>query len=189
MEYLKRISKTTWLAIFIGIFIIVTAGLGLVNSQSLTERRELQEKLDLIQQRLSGIELQELSRRQEELKNELTQVTSQLDIATDILRQPAGSVTVTKTVYDIAKAYDLQVTLMTSSSPVIQNLEGVTLSLITVTARVEGETSKLTGFITKLNRYLTSGVVKSISLTISDEDGTGTAIADIHLDAYTYEGK
>lgn len=189
MEYLKTISKTTWIAICIGIFIIVTASLGIVNSQSLTERRELQEKLELVQLRLSGIELQELSQRQEELKSELTQVTSQLDIATDILRQPAGSVTVTNTVFDIAKAYDLQVTSMSSSSPVIENLEGVTLSLITVTARVEGETAKLIGFITKLNRYLTSGVVKSISLTISDEGGVEIATADIQLDAYTYEGE
>lgn len=187
-----KLSKKTGLVIAIGILVIALIGLGMVISQQADEQNQLNAQLDLIQSRLMGIKLEQLSSRQAELETQLSQATSQFEAVKAIFSQPIGSVAAATALFDVAEAHGLEVTEMTSSTPAIEILEEVTFSVISLTAKVEGDVPSLVGFVTELNSFFTTGVIKSTTITIPETDNETNnekkASVDIHLVIYTYQG-
>jgi len=183
-----KISKKTWLIIAIGIFVIALAALYMAYNQQVSEQNQLNEQLALAQSRLSGVNPEKLSSQQAELEEQLSQATSQFEAVKTILSQPAGSITVTDTLFDIARVHGVEVTEMTSSGLTDASLEGVPCLVISVAAKVEGDVPNLVSFVVKLNSFLTTGAVESITITIPETDSGEKASADIQLVAYTYQG-
>ena len=183
-----KISKKTWLIIAVGIFVVVGIGLNMVRSQQVDEQDKLNEDLALVESRLGGIQLEQLASQQVELEGQLSQATSQFEPVEAILSEPVGSIAATSILFDIAKAHGVEVTEMSSSGPASESLEGVTCSVISLTAKVEGDVPNLISFVTKLNSSLTTGVVKSITITIPETTSGEKASADIQLVVYIYQG-
>lgn len=181
-----KLSKKIWLVIAIGIFIIAAIGLGMVRFQQINEQNQLNEKLVLAKSSLEGVQLEKLPSQQVELEEQLSQATSQFEAVKAILSQPVGSVAASSILFDIAKAHGVEVTEMTSSGPVTESLEGVTCSVISLTAKVEGDVPNLVSFVAKLNSHFTTGVVKSITITIPETTSEEKALADIEMVVYTY---
>ena len=183
-----KISRKTWLIVAIGILVIALASLGMLRSQQVSEQNQLNEQLILAQSRLSGVNLEELSSQQAEQEEQLSQATSQFEVLKTVLSQPAGSMTVTDILFDIARVHGVEVTEMTSSGLTDGSLEGVPCLVIPVAVRVEGDVPNLVSFVVELNSFLTTGVVESVTITIP-ERGSGEKIsADIQLVAYTHQG-
>jgi len=183
-----RLGKTTLLVITAGVFIIALAGVGMVYFQQVHEQNHLNEQLALAQSRLSGLRLEQLSSQQAELGKQLSQATSQFEAVKTILAQPIGSIAVSNILFDIAEAHGLEVTEITAPGLAIEGLEGITYSVIPLSATVEGDVPNLVNFVTKLNSHLATGVVKSITITIPETDSEEKASADIQLVVYTYRG-
>ncbi len=195
-----KLSKRFFLIIGIGIFIIALAGLGVVCFQRVSEKNQLNEQLASVQLRLSTVQLEQLSSQQAELEEQLSQATSQFEAVKAMLSQPVGSIGDTSILFAIAEACGVEVTEMTSSSPATESLEGVTCSVISLTAKVEGKVPNLVGFITRLNSYFTTGVVRSVTITVleaASSDNTSTVLettssdnasANIQLAIYTHQG-
>ena len=183
-----KLSKTTWLVIAIGIFVVALISLNMVRSQQVDEQNELKEKLAQTQSDLERVQPEKLSSQQAELEKQLSEATSQFETVNATLSQPAGSIAVTSILFDIAKAHDLEVTEMTSLGPASDNLEGVTLSVLLLTAKVEGDVPNLVSLVTELNSSLTTGVVKSITITIPETTNGDNTSASIQLVVYTYQG-
>ena len=183
-----KLRKTSLLIITIGIFIIAVIGLGTIRYQQIQQQNQLNEQLAQAQSRLGGVKLEQLSSRQAELEGQLSQATSQFEAVKAILSQPVGSVAASSILFDIAKAHGVEVTEMTSSGPVTESLEGVTCSVISLTAKVEGDVPNLVSFVAKLNSHFTTGVVKSITITIPETTSEEKASASIEMVVYTYRG-
>ncbi len=183
-----KLSKTTLLFVTIGVFIIILASLGVVRSQQVQEQNQLNEQLALAQSNLKRVQLEQLSSRQTELEKQLSQATSQFEAVKAILTQPVGSIAASSILFDVAKAHGLEVIEMTSSGSTTESLEGVTCSVVSLTARVEGDVLNLVNFVTKLNSHFTTGVVKSIMITVPETTSEEKASADIQLVVYTHQG-
>jgi len=183
-----RFTKTSWLLLTIGVFTIAFAGLGAVRYQQVQQQNQLNEELTLAQQELEGFQLEQLFSRQAGLERQLDQATSQFEAVKAVFSHPIKSVDAYSILFDIAEAYDLEVTEMTSPGPASGSLEGITCSIISLTARVEGDVSNLVSFVTKLNSQLATGVVKSITITVPETDSGEKPSANIQLVIYTYQG-
>lgn len=183
-----KLRKRTLLITIVGIFVIVLISLGLLRSQQVSEQNQLNEQLTLIQSRLGVIKLEQLSSRQAELEEQLRQATSQFEAVKTVLSQPVGSITATSILFDIARAHGLEITEVTSPGPTSDSLEGITYSVLSLTAKVEGNVPSIASFITRLNSYFITGVVKSITITIPEKTSGEKASADIQLVVYTYQG-
>ncbi|MFC1862102.1 hypothetical protein ACFLT4_04430 [Chloroflexota bacterium] len=184
-----KLRKNTLLLIVAGVFVIASAGLIMVRSQQLDEQNQLNGKLTQVQLNLGRVKPEQLSSRQAELEEQLSQATSQFEVVEAVLSQPVGSVNVTSALFDIAKANGVEVTEMASSGRASESLEGLPCSVISLTAKVEGDVSNLVSFITRLNSFFTTGVVKSITITVPGTSGGENSSADIHLVVYSYQGK
>ena len=184
-----KLSKTTLLVIAAGAFLIISATLGVVSSKRFSERNELEEKLTAARSNLQQVQLDGLAPRQKELERQLRQATSQFESIKSILSQPVRNGAANSILFDVAEAYGLEVTEITSPGPYSDSLKGVACSVIALGAKVEGEVPNLISFLIKLNTYLTTGVIKSITITIPEETSEEKASADIQLIVYTYQGE
>ena len=182
-----KLTKTSWLIIIIGVFIIFLAGLGVIRSQQVNEQNELNEKLAVVQARLTGIQLERLSHRQEELEQQLSETTSQSKTGRAILSQPIGSISISDIVFDIAEANNVEITEISSSGMARKELEGVSCLTLPLTTKVEGEVTDLVSFITQLNEDLATGAVQSLTISIP-ETTDKKASASIQLVVYAYQG-
>lgn len=182
-----KLSKTSWLFLAIGLFIITFAGLGAVRSQQAQQQNQLDEKLTSAELKLNGFQIEQLVNQQGELERQLSQTISQSETARDILSQPIGSIAISEILFDIAEANSVEITEISSSGPASEELAGVTLSVLPLTARVKGSLPNLVSFITSLNDDLPSGVVKSVAISIPETTGA-EASTNIQLVIYTYQG-
>ena len=183
-----KLSKTSWLFIGIGIFIIVLVGLGIVRSKQVSQLDELNEELALAQSRLKAIQLEGLSHRQQELEQRLSQSTSQPETAKARLSQPMGGIAISDTLFDIADANSVNITELSSSGLASEELGGVICTVRPVSARIEGDLTNLASFITELNDDLKTGVIKSVDVTVPDVTDGQQPTANIQLAFYTYQG-
>lgn len=183
-----KFTKTSWLILSIGIFVIAFASLGIARSQQIGEQNQLYEELSIAELRLSKFQLEELSSQQEELEKQLSQTISQLETTKTKLTQPTESIAASDALFDIAKTCDVEVTEISSSGSVSGNLEGLTCSILPLTAKVEGETYSLIRFITKLNDDFMTGTVKSVEIIIPETTCKERPSVYIQMVIYTYQG-
>ena len=183
-----KISKTSWLLIVVGVFIIAMVGLGAVRYQQVNQQNQLNEELALAEMKLNEFKLEQLSDRQGELEEQLSQTISQLGAAKAIFSQPNGSIVTSGILFDIAEAYGVEVTEISSPGPTNGELEGIACSVLPLAARVEGDVPALINFITRLNSDLTTGVVKSAEISIPEATGEEESSANIQLVIYSYQG-
>ena len=184
-----KLSKKSLLIIAVGIFIIALVGLWTVHSQQVNELNQLKEKLNTAELKLSGLQPEKSSQRQEELERQLNQTISQSETARASLSQPIESIAISDIIFDIAEDYGVEVTEISSSGIANEELAGITCSALPLTAKVEGEVTDITSFITKLNEELATGVVRSVAISIPEttDEGEETS-ADIQVVIYTYRG-
>ena len=181
------ITKTSWLIIIVGVFIIFLAGLGVIRSQQVEEQNQLNEKLAVAQSKLQVIQLEQLSHRQAELEQQLSETASESKSAKVILSQPVGSISISAIFFDIAEANNVEVTEITSSGMAEDKIEGVPCLALPLSTKVEGEVTDLVSFITQLNEDLTTGMVKSLDISIPETTERKPS-AKIQLVVYTYQG-
>ena len=192
-----KISKKAGLIIGISAFLIATGVLGMAAFQKADEKSRLESQLTSSQARLQGIKLESLSSQPAKLEGQLNQLMPELEQVKAKLSEPISSTNATAAVFDAARTNNLVVTGITSSSPFNESVQGVTLSSISITAKVEGKMSKMVDFIAELNRVLKTSVIKSVEITvpeINNADNITATIGDnttanIELVIYTYRGE
>ncbi|MEK7353243.1 MAG: hypothetical protein AABZ77_01890, partial [Chloroflexota bacterium] len=190
-------NKKTGLVIGISIFVIALGILGMASFQKADEKSRLEKQFTSSQARLQGIKLESLSSQPAELEKQLSDIIPELERVKAELSQPISSANATAAVFDVAKTHGLAVTEMTSSSSTNETVAGVTLSAISMTAKVEGKASEMVAFITALNSRLKTSVIKSVEITvpeISSTDNSSARVGDnrtasIELVVYTYRGE
>jgi len=183
-----KLTKTSWLIITIGLFVIVLAGLGAVRSQQVHQLDQLKDELALAQLKLKGFQFEKLTFRQKELEQQLSETASQSEAAKTTLSQPVKSITISDTLFDIAETNSVNVTEIKSSGLAESNLEGVPCSALSLNAQVEGEMDNLISFITMLNNDFAAGAVKSVDINIPDRTGEKKPTANFQMVIYTYQG-
>lgn len=183
-----KLTKTSWLILSVGIFIVVVIGLGLTRSQQFQEKGQLDEKMSIAEKRLNNLQVKELREQQEELQGRLDASTRQLMAVKDSLRQPVESIDVTDEFFAVAYSCGVEVMGISSSGIKNEKLGDLACSAISLNARVTGEVSNLISFVIKLNNDFTTGVVKSAQMSVPETVYEGKSSASIQMVVYAYKG-
>jgi hypothetical protein len=182
-----KLSKTSWLILLAGIFVVLIAGLVVTRSKQLQEQSELRDELRVAEMRLSKLQVQQLQQQEDELQGKLDETIAQLVAAKDNLRPTVESIDVTEKFFAIAQSCGVEITNITSSGIKGEKLENVDCSMITLNAVATGEVPNLISFVIKLNNDFTSGIVNSARITIpgcsEDEPSVSLMMA-----VYAYRG-
>lgn len=188
MKFIK-LSKTSWLILSVGIFVVVLAGLGITRSQQLQEQGKLENELGDSQMILDKIKVADLQQRLGELQQNADEEQLQLDEAKNKLDQTVVSVDVTDEFFSIAD-YCGVVIMSMSTTPIQPNtFEGIGLSTTALNAGVVGELPDLINFVVSLNNDFTTGLIKSTQIIIPASSSNETPSASVQMIIYSYEGK
>ena len=189
-----RISKTTWLVLVVGIFIIAAASLSVAYFRRDKEQAQLSEELDVAQTRLNKIQIEPLISQKEALQEQLVDTVSKMEDARDTLAQYMPSIIAGGNLFDIADECGVTIMEMRSSGLSSGNLVDINCALLPFILNIEAEeVDQVIDFVVRLNTDFITGVVKSVELTypdLNDEDATGEEpiTARIEMQIYTYEG-
>ncbi len=190
-----HLSKTSWLILSAGVFLVVLAGLGMTRSQQLQERNKLADELALSEKRLGMLQTAPLSQQLENLRVKVEEGEAQLKEAQARLRQTVVSVDVTDEFFKIAEYCSVNVTNMSTTAISQSKYEGITLSTISLTATVQGKKNNIINFVISLNNGYATGNVQTAQVTLHEsyrEDETeesGEDTATVSMVIYSYEGQ
>ncbi len=184
-----KLSKTSWLILSIGIFVVVLAGLGLTRSQQLQAQGQLGEELGVAEMRLNKLGVEELHLKQEDLQRQLDERIAELAGAKDKMRQTVESINVTDEFFEIAQSCYVEIDSISSSNIKSDKLGNINCSVITLDALVEGEVSNIIDFAIKLNNDFTTGIVESARISIPEITDEEEPKISVDMVVYTYEGK
>lgn len=183
-----KLSKKSGLILIVGIAIAIFAGLWLARGQQVDEQEQLHEELSIVAMRLNGLQGEEISSQQGELEKQLSQTISQLETAKAVLSQSTGSIAVSGTLFDIAEAIGVEITEISSSYLSSDSLGGITCSVLPLTVTVEGDVADIISFVGSLNHDFTTGIVKSVEISIPEMTSEETVSANIQLHIYIFQG-
>jgi hypothetical protein len=183
-----KLSKTSWLILAAGVFIVILAGLGLSRSQQLSEQNQLDEALAMTMSRLDMLEVTQIELEEAELKQRLDEATIEFAEVKDRLRQTVVSVDVTDELFRIAEYSNVEITSMMTSAQSSGKLGPVSCLTTSITANVLGSTDDLIDFVINLNSGYTTGIVKSVNISIPEDAQSDNSTAAISMSIYSYEG-
>jgi hypothetical protein len=188
MKFIK-LSKTSWLILSAGLFVVILAGLGITRSQQLQEQSKLEDELGISQKTLDKIQVTDLRHQSDELQQKIEEGQLQLDDAKNKLNQTVVSVEVTDQFFSIAEYCNVIVTNM-GTTPIQPNeYENVGLATTLLSLEAKGELPDLVNLVTSLNNDFTTGMVKSYQITIPPLSDNQTPTVNVQMIIYSYEGK
>ena len=207
-----KLSKTSWLILAAGLFLVVLAGLGMTRSQQVKEQTKATSDLNLATKQLATIQTSSLSQQLETLKTKVDESQALLNDAQAQLHQTVISVDVADQFFKIAAFCSVNITNLTTTTISRAKFDNVTLSTTSLSATVTGQKTDIVKFITSLNDGYVTGTVQSAQVTfnstssgdtsgegkVSDGEGDtsiapdaaispGTATASISMLIYSYE--
>lgn len=183
-----KFSKTGWLILSAGIFVVILAGLGVTRSQQLTEQTKLEEELSLSTMRVDTIQVSHLRPQLEELQQRLDESESQLNEVQDRLRQTVVSVDVTEKFFAIAEYCDVVIQNLTNTTISTDTIQNINCYETSISATVTGELEDIVDFLIGLNEGYTTGYVQSTQISIPDESSDKQPSANFQIVVYSYEG-
>lgn len=195
-----KLGKTVLIFLASGIFVVLVAGLFMAYSQQSQEQSQLHQELYLARLTIAKYSPGKLSLQQRELESQLTHTESQLRAVKANLRQSIESIEVTDTLFEVAETSEVEIIEIGSPGLTSKELEGITHSVLSLRAKVEGDVPNLIDFILELSRKFPSSMVESVEIDVpevtEEEAETGgeeieepaKPSAVLKLSIYTYEG-
>jgi len=179
-----KLSKTSWVILSAGVFVVVLAGLGLTHSQQLQERGQLEDELMVTQMRLDKLDISGLEKQYNDLQTQLEERLAQLNDVKYVLRQPIESIDVTDEFFVVAAQENVEVANISSTSLTKEKFNGVSCTAISLMSTVTGELDDIIDFIISLNSDYTTGYIRSAQIIISEDIVT----TNINMVIYSYQG-
>lgn len=206
-----KLSKTAWLILGIGIFVIAFASLYMVYFQQGREQERLNDSLSVAQQTLPKLasekddwerQLTQLGSQLARLKSELARATSRLADSRTSFPKSVESIEYGEELFRIADGCDLVITEFTSSEPGDKKVEveagdikveDVTYFVTSFTVDVEGEVTDILDFINTIatSEYFASATIELVNMDIPEPvaEGEEKPSATITLVIYGYQGE
>jgi hypothetical protein len=171
-----KITKTSWLILGVGVFIIVLVALGLTRSGQIKAQDSLRQQLSVSNTRIGNVQVNGFQMQINELQEQLKVAQEQSSAAQDRLKQKIISVDVTDKFYEIAGLYGVTVNNIGTTSITRQPYASINCDIISLNANVSGAPNNVINFITGLNDNYSTGFVRSVQLDSSDNSTSQISI-------------
>jgi len=181
-----KLSKTSLLILSAGVFIVILSGLGLTRSQQLSEQTLLDEALAITTSRLNNLEAPQLEMEEAELQRRLDETMAEFEEVKDRMRQTVVSADVTDELFRIAEYSNVEIMTMITSAQSDGKLGAISCLTTSINTNVRGSTSDLIDFVLNLNSGYTTGIVRSVNISIPEDAQSENASAAMSV--YSYEG-
>jgi hypothetical protein len=187
MKFIK-LTKTGWLILAAGVFVVVLGSLGVTRTQQLKEKSQLDEDLRNSTEVLEKLQATDLSNQRDDLQQKVEEGQVLLQEAAKRLDETVVSVDVSDELFDIAEYCGVTV-MRLSTTPIKENVfEGIGLDVTNMNVLVNGNLSNLVDFIVSLDNDYTTGLVKSFQINVPHASSSNESpSANVQIMIYSYE--
>ncbi len=183
-----KLSKTAWLLLSAGVFIVALGWLGLAFSRQNQAQAALDQELDLSQMRYDKLATADLQAEYDALLAQLETEQARLTDAEAKLHQDIESASITDTFFLIAADCGVRVIGVTTTPFTRQALADVEGFTTTLSGLVTGDLDELIDFIISLNEGYPTGYVASARVVLPEPDEDAEPSVSVELVLYSYEG-
>ena len=188
-----KLTRTAWLILGIGIFVIAAGTLSWVYFQQKDEQERLDENLLLENSTLSALVSQKgnLESQLTQLESELAEAESLLDEAEAKFPESVESIEYDEILFGIADDWGLEITSLTASEPSDEEVDDVTYSVTSFEVVVRGEVPDILDFIGTIatSDDFTTATVELVDMEVPCPGEEEKPSATINLVIYSYEGE
>ena len=144
-----RLSRTSWLILGIGIFVIAVGSLYMVYRGQVSQQNELNSKLSQAQATLPQLvsQRQELESQLASMENDVAQTTSLLESAKARFPESVDSIDYSEILFKIADDSDLKIVTLTASEAGDEEVDGIIYSVTFFDVVVTGEVDDVLVFV------------------------------------------
>lgn len=178
-----NLSKTSWIILSVGVFIVVLAGLGVTYSQQIKKSSEANDELAVTEMRLEKLNIEELQHQESVLEATLDSISSQHNIGKIKLQQSIESVDVTDRCYYIATLSNVEIIDIGTTDVRPEGFINLDCDKISVHITARGELPDMVNYIININEGFTTGYIESVQTVIEDSSYTS-----IQMVVYSYRG-
>lgn len=186
-----KLSRTSWLILSAGIFLVVLAGLGVTRNQQIQEQNVAQEKLDLSETRLNKFDTTQLRYSVEEVSRLIEEKKLEVEKAKERLDYTVVSADVVEQFFAIAQFSNVVVMDLSDTQITSAKFGGVDVFQTSLSGRVEGTLENVIDFIIDLNHNFTTGYTVTAQINVNQVEGgddlNGHATGNVQLFVYSYE--
>jgi len=161
-----KISKTTWLVLGIGIFVILMAMLIMNYRNQTAEQAGLNRQITSIKQQITKIPVAELTAKQTLLNKQLAENNTGIQAIKTSLTQPPHAGNVVSTLYSLAKVCNIEIEDIKSAGISSQKLEKISFSSLPLTVAVKGSVSDILAFTEKITSEYSTCIVNPVGIDI-----------------------
>jgi len=162
-----KITKTTWIAIAVGVVVIGGISLFTALNQQSAQKAELQKKLDEAKQKLALADNEKLLAQRDQLNQQIQEFNAQTAEVKAQLSYPKDNIDITQ--YVIVNAVNCRVELLDlrSPGPGVETLGGVQYETMSMIINARGTTGTISDFVYGLKKVFPTCVIKSLSLNFT----------------------
>jgi hypothetical protein len=171
-----KLSKTSWIFLTVGIFVIVGISLILTRVQQTDQQNKLQADLTQARLKLAAIKVDELILQKGNLTRQIADFESQTQETKAILTSSKDSIDTSAAVLDEAQNQGVKIVSLTSPGLNYEMLEGNKCETLPLNIRVRGNILNVADFVRALSRVFPTGVIKSIQLNIEEINPSPTTL-------------
>jgi cell division protein FtsB len=170
-----KLSKTTWIALIIGVIAIAVITLGWTYSQENAQQRQLDADLASAKQKLAGLTLDDLNTQKAQLTDQMAQINTQTEGIEAKLSSSKDSIDATDMILENAKNHTLEVVDISSSGLSSNSLSGIDTETLSIDVQVEGNIQNIANFTSSLSEVFPTAVVETVQMNrLSTPEGTPT---------------
>jgi len=177
-----KISKTSWLILSAGVFIIVLAGLGLTRSSQVSQYEALSENLSVSSARLNNLQVGKVQAEIDQYQEQLKDITAKVEAIKETLKQTVISVDVADKFYEIAASCRVTVVNLTTTTISEEPYASIACESIALSGVVRGERPDIVAFIIALNENYPTGFVRTAQALFTIDD---TSTVSVQMSVYT----
>ena len=181
-----NLSKTSWIILSVGIFLVVLAGLGLTYSQKTKEKKEIDEQLEFTNARLESFNISELQSEKYGLEANLATNISRHESLSENLVESVISSDVTEKCYEIASQSHVEIVNIGSTEIKTVKLAALECISINLQITVTGELPDFVTYVENLNKEFPTGYITSVKIELTEEEDQENKAA-VQLAVYSYE--
>lgn len=179
-----KLNKNTLLLIGVAALLAFFVYLNTNHNQQVEGQGKLNDELAFVKQRISMIQVEPLNSQLASLNEQLSRTMADVESAKESLSVEVKSVDIGDRLLQLAGASGVEMTSIISPGRGTEDMEGVICSILPLTVQVKGEITNIITFIASLNNSLDTGVVKTVDIQVSEEEGP---TANVSIVIYTYE--
>jgi len=174
-----KLSKTTLIALCVGIFVVLGGSLGLAYTGQGQKQGQLSTELAstqaLLNKQTANFVKEGLPAKQKDLETRLTRAESGIKDIRAKLRQIIQSIEATDNLFKTAYSSNVSITAVKSTPPGKEKLGGTSYDILPLNVELEGEVPNIQFFILSWSQGHPTGVVESVNIAVPGPTANGTA--------------